>query len=223
MNVLVVAAHPDDEVLGAGGTAARRSAAGDRVVVVILGEGATSRGDGADSQAAVARLRQQAGAAGEVLGIDEIRFADLPDNRFDSVDLLDIVRVVEGHLADTGPTTVLTHHPGDVNVDHRLTFEAVLAATRPQPGGTVRSVLSFEVPSSTDWAFGSIAPFRPTVFVDITDTLTAKLAALDVYADEARPAPHARSRDAVDHAARRWGSTVGVDAAEPFQLVWARR
>lgn len=220
--VLVVAAHPDDEVLGAGGTIARWSAAGRAVAILILGEGSTSRADsraGGDA-AAVAKLVGASEVAAERLGAARPRHGGLPDNRFDGLELLDIVKLVEREIASVAPTTVLTHHGGDLNVDHRLTAQAVLTATRPQPGCPVRSVLSFEVPSATEWAFGATGPrFAPSVFVDISTSLEQKIHALEAYDDEMRPAPHARSVPAIRALAEHRGATVGVAAAEAFELV----
>lgn len=220
--VLVVAAHPDDEVLGAGGTIARWSAAGRAVAILILGEGSTSRADtraGGDA-ATVTKLVDASEVAAGRLGASRPRHGGLPDNRFDGLELLDIVKLVEREIGSVAPTTVLTHHAGDLNVDHRLTAQAVLTATRPQPGCPVRTVLSFEVPSSTEWAFGAVEPrFTPSVFVDISTSLERKVHALEAYEDELRPAPHARSISAIRALAEHRGATVGVAAAEAFELV----
>ena len=225
MTALVVAAHPDDETLGAGGVTARWSGEGREVHWLILGEGVTSRSAERASvdPAALSGLRRECAAAAEILGAAEVTHAGLPDNRFDSVDLLEVVRIVEETVARTGADLVLTHHPGDVNVDHRITHDAVLAATRPTPGHSVRTLLTFEVPSSSEWSFGSRAPFAPDVFVDISDTVEAKTQALRAYASEVRESPHPRSPEAVLALARHRGATAGVDVAEAFQLVRAIR
>ena len=222
MTVLVVAAHPDDEVLGAGATMARFASEGRAVHSLILGEGATSRADRqADGdQAEVAALAEASREAAARLGTAPPVHAGFPDNRFDHVDLLDIVKVVAEQVARVRPTLVLTHHIGDLNIDHELTARAAITATRPEPGQSVRTVLSFEVPSATGWNFTAARPpFAATTFFDVTDTLTAKLHALEAYADELRPFPHARSLEAISAGAARWGSMVGVAAAEPFELV----
>lgn len=222
MNVLVVAAHPDDEVLGCGGTVARYAAEGHEVDVVILGEGATSRHasrEGADSQE-VASLRAAAERAHDTLGVRTTALHGLPDNRFDAVDLLEIVKLVEAAIEQHGPEVVFTQHGGDTNVDHQMTFRAVLAATRPQPGHPVREVHSFQVASSTEWAFGQLAPvFHANLFVDISEHLATKLAALEAYEAELREYPHPRSLDHVRDQARVAGATVGVTAAEAFHTV----
>jgi LmbE family N-acetylglucosaminyl deacetylase len=220
--ILVVAAHPDDEVLGAGATAARRATAGDTVHLAILGEGITSRA-GAD-RTAVSALQDDARAVAGMLGAKSVAFAELPDNRFDTLALLDIVKRVEGWVRELDPEVVYTHHPGDLNVDHRLTFQAVLTATRPVPGCRVREVYAFEAASSTEWAFGRLAsPFSPTVFEDVTSTIDLKIACLERYRGEHRAFPHPRSGEALRAIARRWGSVVGLPYVEAFELIRAVR
>ncbi len=221
-SVLVVAAHPDDEILGCGGTAARLIQEGREVYFAILGEGITSRHatrEGADAKS-LSLLHRHAQAAASVIGVKDVFLYKLPDNRLDSVPLLDVVKIVEEVLDKLKPEVVYTHHPGDLNVDHGVIHRAVLTATRPMIGQSVREIYSFEVPSSTEWAFGSLQPaFRPNVFVDVTATLDTKIAAMACYETESREFPHPRSPDALRAIARRWGSVAGCHAAEAFELV----
>jgi LmbE family N-acetylglucosaminyl deacetylase len=221
MIVLVVVAHPDDEVLGCGGTLSRISAE-QEVHIAILGEGSTSRANQrskADIQQ-VGLLKDQAQRAAELLGAKSITFEDLPDNRFDELPLLEVVKRVERLLDNLNPSTVYSHHPGDLNIDHQITFRAVLTATRPTGSCTVNDIYSFEVPSSTEWAFQQIQPsFRPNVFFDISQTIETKVAAMEMYSGEARPFPHPRSAQALRAIAQRWGSVAGVGYAEAFELV----
>jgi N-acetylglucosamine malate deacetylase 1 len=222
VRVLVVAAHPDDEVLGCGATLARHVEQGDDVEILILGTGALSR-DGA-VPAESARLARQAEEAARILGARQVRMLDLPDNRFDSVDLLEIVKRAETEIRRVDPEVLYTHHAGDLNVDHRRAFEAVVTACRPQEPGGVKQILSFEVPSSTEWQSPtSGVVFTPNVFVDVAAFLDRKLAALAVYTEEARPFPHPRSPEAVTALARWRGATAGFAAAEAFLLVRERR
>jgi len=215
--VLVVGAHADDEVLGCGGTMARLAAEGADVHVLLLADGETSR-DGARLQEQEARKAAAADAA-RILGCKSTISHDFPDNRLDSVDLLDIVKVIELRLAELQPDTVFAHHNGDVNIDHRRVHEAVLAACRPQPGHSVKQLLFYEVASSTEWRpAGSGVPFVPNTFFDISSTLIKKQAALNAYAAEMRDFPHARSIEAVAALAHWRGATVGVGAAEAFVL-----
>ena len=219
VKVLVVAAHPDDEALGCGETIAKHAAGGDEVVVVFLADGVTSRQPSADHSAGISRRQNAARSAASILGIRDVRFGDLPDNRLDTVPMLSIARAVEAVVREVGPTTVYTHYAHDLNVDHRLVHEAVMTAVRPQPGSGIATVLTFETPSSTEWRSPQSAPaFSPNWFADITDTLNVKLLALDAYEEEMRPWPHARSREAVEHLARWRGATIGRQAAEAFVL-----
>lgn len=222
MSVLVVAAHPDDEVLGAGGTIAQLAADGEQVTIAILGEGITSRYSTraeADDDALLS-LKDASRRAVERLGAADLRLYDLPDNRFDSVPLLDVVKIVEELVDSVNPATIYTHHPGDLNVDHGVVHRAVMTATRPAMGASVGSIYAFEVPSSTEWAFGQLEPrFRPTVFVDVSATLEAKVEAMEAYESEARTFPHPRSPEALRALARVRGSSVGLEAAEAFEVV----
>ena len=220
MNVLVVAAHPDDEVLGAGGAIARHSRNGEHVTIAILGEGIASRYASRDEvdQTLLADLKADAQQAARLMGCTDLRLFDLPDNRFDSVDLLDVVKIVEDLVEQIQPEIVYTHHHGDLNIDHVLTARAVLTACRPLPDTSVRRILAFEVPSSTGWGFPEHS-FAPTVFVDISDTLPVKLEAVKAYRSEVRQYPHPRAPEALAERAKTWGSQVGLAAAEPFVLL----
>lgn len=217
-NVLVVAAHADDEALGCAGTIARLTRAGSAVHVAFLADGVTARaGDEAGHEEALRRRRAAAEKACALLGVAGMTCGEFPDNRMDTVPLLSIVQTIETLLGRHRPEMVITHHAWDLNVDHRRTHEAVAVACRPLPGASVRTLLAFEVPSSTEWQPAGSAPaFVPNWFSDITDTLDVKLAALDAYGAEMRDWPHARSRAAVEHLARWRGATVGVAAAEAF-------
>lgn len=221
--VLVLAAHPDDEVLGCGGTMARLAAEGAAVHVGFLADGVSSRwavgADPSQWQAELATRRAAAQKACAILGSASVSFSDFPDNRLDTVALLDIIKIIESLIESHQPETVLTHHAGDLNVDHRRVHEAVVTACRPQRGHPVATLLTFEVPSSTEWQLPqSGATFAPNWFVDISASLDRKLAALDAYAAELRNWPHPRSRQAVEHLARWRGATIGADAAEAFIL-----
>ncbi|HYA61771.1 MAG TPA: PIG-L deacetylase family protein [Candidatus Sulfotelmatobacter sp.] len=222
MKVLVIAAHPDDEVLGCGATAARLVMESQEVHVAILGEGITSRHrDPNDVDSAqLAALQAQAHAAAAKLGVKSLVLHKLPDNRLDTVPLLEVVKIVEDLVQRLKPEVIYTHHGGDLNIDHGVTHRAVLTATRPLAGQPVREIYAFEVPSSTEWAFQRLEPsFRPNVFVDVSRTLEAKIAAMQCYESEARQFPHPRSPEALRALAMRWGSVAGCAAAEAFELV----
>jgi LmbE family N-acetylglucosaminyl deacetylase len=222
MKVLVVAAHPDDEILGCGGTMTRLAHEGNDVRIAILAEGMSSRYPQRE-QADVQRMKNlhaHAQQAADKVGAKELILCKLPDNRLDTVPLLEVVKTVEDVVARLNPEIVYTHHPGDLNVDHGVVHRAVLTATRPMSGQCVREVYAFEVPSSTEWSFQRLEPsFRPNVFVDIADSLETKIAALACYDTETRNFPHPRSAEALRAIATRWGSVAGLQAAEAFELI----
>lgn len=219
-SILVLAAHPDDEVLGCGGTIAKLADQGASVHVGFIADGVYARaGDAAAQKVDLDARRKAAQIACGVLGVKSVSFGDFPDNRMDTVALLEVVKVVETLIDAHGPRAIYTHHAGDVNVDHRRLHEAVVTACRPQRGHPVQMLLFFEVPSSTEWqAPGSAPMFAPNWFVDISTTLARKLAALDAYVAELRAWPHPRSRQGIEHLARWRGATIGVEAAEAFVL-----
>jgi LmbE family N-acetylglucosaminyl deacetylase len=222
-SVLVIAAHPDDEILGCGGTMARHVDEGDTVNVVLLAEGVTSRfekrdrGAQADDLSALGEVAHKANA---LLGVKELVLHDFPDNRMDSLPRLEVIKVVENYIERFRPEIIYTHHIGDVNIDHRRIHDAVITACRPMPGNQgARDILFFEVASSTEWQPpGSAPPFAPNWWVDISHTLDAKLKSLEIYECEMRDWPHARSVKAVEHLARWRGANIGVEAAEAFML-----
>lgn len=214
---LVVAAHPDDDVLGCGGTMARLAAAGRRVEVMFLSDGVSSRTGGVADKVELDARRRCAIKALGVLGVGLPVFRDLPDNALDTVPLLSVAKLIEAKIAECEPHTIMTHFGNCVNVDHRIVSEAVTVACRPQPGRSVKRILFFEVPSSTEWRMGG-QPFVPNYFVDVSETLNLKSLALRCYVDELREWPHPRSEDAVRMLAMWRGATVGVGAAEAFML-----
>ena len=220
--ILIISAHPDDEVLGCGGTMAKWANEGAEVYSLIMAEGATSRDKTRDRESRnvdLAHLGLAAQKASDLLGIASVELLSYPDNRMDSVDLLDVVKSVEDRIKKINPDKVVTHHSADLNIDHQVIHEAVMAACRPQPGHPVKRILSFEVPSSTEWqspTFGN--SFIPNWFEDISDTLELKIRALEAYETEMREWPHARSIKAVEHLARWRGASIGREAAEAFIL-----
>jgi LmbE family N-acetylglucosaminyl deacetylase len=221
-SVLIIAAHPDDEILGCGGTMTRLAREGHEVRIAIVAEGISSRyaqREDADQQQ-LKHLHAQAQHAANKVGAKELVLCKLPDNRLDTVPLLDVVKLVEELITRFRPEAIYTHHPGDLNVDHGVVHRAVLTATRPVPGQCVSEIYAFEVPSSTEWAFQRLEPvFRPNVFVDITETLETKIEALACYDTETRKFPHPRSAEALRAIATRWGSVAGFPAAEAFELI----
>lgn len=206
-----------------GETIARLAQEGDDVYITILGEGITSRYDKreqADQQGIIKELQDWSRQVSKLLGVEELYLYDLPDNRFDTVPLLNIIKIVEKLINRSQPQIVYTHHGGDLNIDHVITHRAVMTATRPVENCPVKKIYAFEVSSSSEWAFGQFQPaFQPNVFVDISDTLETKIQAMQIFESEARTFPHPRSPKALQAIARRCGSAVGVEAAEAFELV----
>lgn len=225
--ILVVAAHPDDEVLGCGGTIARFADAGAVVRIVFLAEGVTARylpDQFADSDVLKKseRRNRDAMVAAEILGVppSEVFLGTRYCCRLDQVPLIDLVRQIEGHLADFRPTRVFTHAADDPNVDHGLAHRAILAAVRPFPHPYLNAVYAFEVLSSTEW--NPPRPFFCQAFFDVTNTIDRKVQALAAYGDEMRPPPHPRSEEVVRALARFRGAACGTQYAEAFQLIRSR-
>lgn len=217
--LLVIAAHPDDEVLGCAGTVAKWTREGASAELLILGEGLAARGP--QEERAFEGLKSDCLKSARLTGYRKVHFESLPDNRFDTVPLLTIAQLIEKHLQRARPHVVLTHHLQDLNIDHRLCAEAVLTATRPFPSNrSVEQIYSFEVLSSTEWR--SYAPeqmFIPNVFIDIRKTLAIKKKALQAYRGEIRRYPHPRSKQGIEISARHRGLEVGLHFAEAFRLI----
>lgn len=221
-SVLVVAAHPDDELLGCGGTLLRHVAQGDQVHIMILAEGLTSRDQARDAVGRADDLKVLHAAsqqAADALGAQSLRMYSFPDNRMDGMELLDVVKCVEDRIVDIHPNIIYTHHAGDVNVDHYVTHRAVITAARSLPGAEARRLLFFETVSSTEWQMPRAAEaFLPNYYVEIGDVLAKKLELLHYYEGEMREFPHPRSYRGVEGLARYRGQTVGVEYAEAFCL-----
>ncbi|NLG02987.1 MAG: PIG-L family deacetylase [Clostridia bacterium] len=219
--IAVIVAHPDDEVLGCGGTICRLAHEGHKIHILILADGESSRiiADKSSISNQINIRNKAAEKACRIMGCDSVTIKNLPDNRLDRIERLDIIKIIESFIRDHQPTTLFTHHFGDVNIDHRITHDSVIAASRPQPNFPVKEILFFEVPSSTEWRpSGSLETFIPNMFVDISQTLSVKIDAINAYASELRFFPHPRSLEAIEALAKWRGATVGVTAAEAFVL-----
>jgi N-acetylglucosamine malate deacetylase 1 len=215
-SILVVAAHPDDEVLGCGGTINRHVDSGDKVNVLFMSDGVTSRNIKGIEQES---RKQSAIEACSILGTQEPIFLDYPDNKMDSLALLDVVQSVEKIINKNKPDVIYTHHSGDLNIDHRITHQAVMTACRPQPNFSVNEIYSFEVLSSTEWQIQDTTPFLPNCFIDITPFIENKRKALNAYSSEMYPEPHSRSiENVLRHNAVR-GNSVGLDYSEAFVVL----
>ena len=218
--ILVVAAHPDDEVLGCGGTIAKLSAEND-IYTLILGEGVTSRNNSVGKQAdELKSLKKDILSANKILGTKKVFIKDLPDNKFDTVPLLDIIKIIETLISELKPEYVFTHHYGDLNIDHRIVYDAVLTACRPVEQCPVKKLVSFEVPSSTEWNSHSLINcFHPTIFENIDKTIDKKTDAMSAYRNEIRLNPHSRSPEKIRALAQVRGAVAGMEFAEAFMLI----
>lgn len=223
--ILIVVAHPDDELLGLGGTMNKLITEYNvKTHVIILGEGITSRSDSRDIEQWKEELaihKRNIKSAQKEIGYQSVSIYDFPDNRFDTVALLDIIKVIEKEKQEFLPDVVFTHHGGDVNVDHQRTFEAVITSCRPMEHETVKAIISFETPSGTEWRANSDPRhFFPNFFVSISkENLNAKIKGMESYEFESRPFPHPRSPKALEIVAQRWGVAMGKEYVEAFHIV----
>lgn len=220
--ILVVAAHPDDEVLGVGGTILCHSRNGDIVHIMIMAEGITSRSEKRNMESVnneLAELHVKCKKVSELLGAEKLIVCKFSDNRMDGIELLDVVKEIEKEINLFRPDIVYTHHAGDVNIDHTITHNAVITACRSLPGCSVRTILFFETLSSTEWQMQtSDKVFYPNWFVDISETFEEKQNVLHLYESEMREFPHPRSYKTVENLAHFRGSTIGTEYAEAFML-----
>jgi LmbE family N-acetylglucosaminyl deacetylase len=221
--VLIVVAHPDDEVLACGATIAKLSSEGYECYTLILGEGKTSRLDFRDKALVhdeLDELSLEIERANKLIGVKKVFTSTFPDNRFDSVDLLDIVKEIEKIKELIKPEIIFTHHIGDMNIDHQITHKAVLTATRPVEDECVKKIYSCEVPSATEWnSYSHETIFIPNVFFDVTKTIDIKINAMSKYKSELREFPHPRSLEYIKILAQLNGAKVGLKYCENFKLI----
>lgn len=215
--ILIVAAHPDDEVLGCFGTVARLIQEGYEAYTLILGEGKTSRENAQDLEAQLNILNIEIERANASIGIKKVFIETFPDNKFDSVALIDIVKVIEKVKEEVQPDIIFTHYEHDLNIDHQITYKAVLTATRPMPNECVKEIYSFEILSSTEWNYP--LSFSPDTFYDITSTLDLKVKAMEAYASELCQYPHPRSIEGINLSAKYQGLRAGKLTAEAFKSI----
>jgi len=219
MSVLVIASHPDDEVLGCGGTIAKLSKH-NTVYTLILGQGIASR-DISESEKikGLEKIKNESERANKILGVKKIFFDDFPDNAFDTAPLLSIIKSIEKVMKETKPSVIFTHHHGDLNIDHQVTNKAVFTAARPIGNYSVKKILTFEVLSSTEWHSKNRRDiFGPNIYIDISKTIGKKLSAMQCYKSELRPYPHPRSLEGIKILAKKRGLEVGLKYAEAFYL-----
>ncbi|MBE0351606.1 PIG-L deacetylase family protein [Pseudoalteromonas lipolytica] len=214
--VLIIAAHPDDEALGCAGTIAKHIAEGDIVSILFMTNGVSSRG-GFDKNDEIVRASAMEKAI-STLGVKNSQFFNFPDNQMDSVPLLEIVKAIETAIIQYKPSIIYTHFAYDLNIDHQLTHQAVMTACRPVKGCSVKKILSFEILSSTEWKSTCHPDFKAQYIVDITKFWNKKLQALDCYQEELRNFPHSRSLRCIEALATLRGASHGFEKAEAFQV-----
>jgi N-acetylglucosamine malate deacetylase 1 len=215
--VIIIVAHPDDECLGCGGTIAKLASEGCLVDLLVMTNGVSARRDAKSKDIETRKL--SALKASKLLGVNNVNLLDLPDNELDTVPFLNIVKAIEEHINHKKYETLITHFSNDMNIDHKLTCKAALTASRPQPMQTIRTILTFETPSSTDYRSNSFGtPFNPNYFVDISTFFDLKIKALSCYKEEIREFPHSRSIKAIESLSISRGASVGLNYAEAFML-----
>jgi N-acetylglucosamine malate deacetylase 1 len=216
MKHLIIAAHPDDEVLGCGGTIVNRVGQGDEVVVVILTDGAVTR----YTKGMAGVLRNSALDSAKVLGVSRVIFKELPNQLLDSIPITTVIKTIESVIREVKPDAIYTHDKGDINRDHAVIYEATLVATRPLPGGAVKKLFTYFVPSSSEYNdVDEKCVFIPNVFVDIKAGIDKKIKAFSFYKSERRVYPHPRSPEALRIYAKKWGIQAGIEYGEPFRLI----
>ena len=213
---LVLAPHPDDEVLGCGGTIARLVAEGARVDVAIVTRGMAP----AYSDDQVSEVRAEAASAHQLLGISDTHYLDLPAAGLDRLPQAEVNRAIAGLVGRVQPATLLVPFVGDIHADHQIVFNAAMVASRPAGGFRPDRVLAYETLSETNWSAPYLSPaFTPNVFLDITGFVEAKIAAFGCYASQVRPFPNERSVESLRALAALRGSCVNLNAAEAFVLL----
>jgi LmbE family N-acetylglucosaminyl deacetylase len=210
-NVLVIAAHPDDEILGSGGTIKKLVNSGHRVISVIVAKGRKEEEE---------HIKPLILKANEQIGVEEVLFLEFPNLLLETIPLHKINKSIEALLDKYDPSIIFTHHYGDTNRDHQILFQAVLTAARPLPRKRPVEIVCFEIVSSSEWSqHTNDKEFKPNYFVDITDTIDEKIKSLKHYDVEMRPFPHPRSYEGVQYLARVRGMTVGIEFAEAFEVI----
>ena len=218
--ILVIAAHPDDEVLGCGGTIMKSTSRGCKVYIVFMTNGVASRNKKKKDISKEVKARKAAAIkACKIIGAEKPNFLDFQDNQLDKYPLLEIVKTVEKFIKKYSPSVIFSHYSGDLNIDHQIVSKAVVTACRPQKQSTVKNLLFFEVPSSTEWQITKPSKtFNPNWFEDISSVIKKKLSAVQAYKSELRKWPHPRSKKGIETLALWRGATIGVKAAEAFIL-----
>ncbi len=220
MKILIVVAHPDDEILGVGGTIAKHIIKGDEVYVLILAEGKSSRFKSYNDfdPVILENFKHESDLALKTIGVKNYELLNLESNRLDRYDLLDIIKIIEDRISKIRPQVIYTHYYNDLNLDHEIIARAVVTAARPLHGTTVNKILMFETLSSTEYGAGLQRYMVPNYIVDISETLETKVQAFQYYSSESQAQNRPRSATMIRHNAELWGAKFGVRAAEVFYV-----
>tara|TARA_B100001939_G_scaffold347636_1_gene369885 strand:- start:1563 stop:2273 length:711 start_codon:yes stop_codon:yes gene_type:complete len=223
--ILVIAAHPDDEILGLGGTLNYLKKLENSIKVVIMSKGIASRYELNDKKNISKEIQSHLNCIEEskkIIGYDDLVVHDLPDNKFDSIPILDVIKIVEKEIESYKPDVIFTHHGGDLNIDHRIVFQSVITATRPVNVNceNLKYIFSFQTPSSTEWQVSYNKSFFPNYFFHLDlENINAKVNAMDKYTFEKREYPHPRSKEALINLAKYNGTLINKRYAEAFILI----
>lgn len=214
-SVLVVAAHPDDEAIGCFGTLLKHKKLSDKINIIFLTDGVSARGSNIKEKI---KRKKNCFKALKILGLNQknIFFLDYPDNMMDTVPLLNVVKEIEKIKKKIKPNIVYTHFSNDINIDHRIAYQATITSSRPKKNETVKKIFCFEILSSTEWSDKNKENFSPNYFVDISNFINLKLKALKAYDKEIKKSPNARSLENIKNLASLRGSMTGTFYAEAF-------
>ncbi len=210
-NILIIATHPDDEILGCGGVAALHAQKGDKVCSVVVCEGESHRYKNMD-----VGQQEHAEQAADILGVTEVRMLGLPDQRLDQLSLVEVITPIESIVREIRPGTIYCQYGGDINQDHKIVFDATLIATRPVEE-YIETIYAYDTASSTEWAYPRT--FIPDTWIDISSVIEKKMDAMKCYQTELNEFPHPRSIDGLRLKAGAWGVQCCLESAEVFMTI----
>ena len=218
--VLIIAAHPDDDAFGCGGTIKKLANQKNKIYAIYFTDGVSARINKKDLKKKINDRKKNSEKASKILGIERCIYHSFPDNQLDKIPLLEIIQKIEEQIKKINPDLILTHFENDLNIDHQIINRAVVTATRPKPNLKLKKILMFETLSSTEWKFSDKTKnFNPNYFVDISKTIKQKIKSVKCYKNEIFNWPHPRSEKGVKTLAMFRGQSVGLKFAEAFQLL----
>jgi len=219
--ILIIASHPDDETLGCAGMISKLREQDAKFFVLFIGEGSTCRYNNPISKEALSSIEERNRSAKKAmafLGVDDYLFNNSPCGRFDTVPIIEINKAIENVISEFEPDTIFTHSPNDANSDHKITYSSTIMSTRPGALNSVESVLTYEVLSSSEWAFNDV--FKPNYFIELNlKDIENKCEALSFYESEIKDYPFPRSPKGIKTLAMVRGMQSGFHYAEAFNLI----